>query len=263
MAPVEAVAAQSVPAQPQLYVLASDVADGRAVWVNPAGLARRAEASVGAFVTATSAAERVRLAQYGLQLASRGFAFGWQHDDLPDGRSSNVYVVSLGLGDDRFALGASRRWYRTSFDPAATWDLGLHVAALPRLDLAAVWRDIGSPKAGDSILEEALILGAATTVLARIRVAGEWQGATSGFVGRKVRVGVTLAVGRGIGFAASNDFSSDPRRRAFALALHVGRPTLRVTAFQSDPAARDLPQTVGLSAMSVAPPPRRRGFPRR
>jgi hypothetical protein len=253
-----ALAAQSVPGQAQHYLSVADVIDGRAVWVNPAGLARRPEASFGVFASGEELSGNLRLAQYGLQVASRGIAFGWQHDDLRDGRRAGLYVLSAGLGDARLGVGGSRRWYRTSFNPGSSWDLGLHATALPFVDVAAVWRDIGSPTVGDSILEESLILGAGASFLGRLRVSGEWQAATSGFVTRRARATVALVAGRGLALSAAADFSSNPRLRAVSLALHLARPRTRFSGWVRDPESAAAPAGFGVSAMSVTPPPRRR-----
>lgn len=257
-----AIAAQSVPNQSQRYLLVSDVSDGRALWVNPAGLARRPEASFGVFASGEELSGKLRLAQYGIQLSSRGIAFGWQHDEFRDGRGAGLYVLSAGVGDARLGVGGSRRWYRTSFNPGSSWDLGLHAAALPFVDVAAAWRDIGSPTVGDSILEESLLLGAGASFLARLRVSGEWQAATSGFVTRRGRASIALIAGRGIAMSATADFSSNPQLRAVSFAVHVARPRARLTAFAHQPEALTVPLVFGVSAMSVTGAPTRR-LPRR
>ena len=252
-------AAQAVPAQSELHLLAADASDGRALWVNPAGLARRGEASVGAFALGDdSGGAGWRLAQGGLQLATRGFAFGWQRDQFRSGRSGTTYVLAAGFGDARLALGAARRWYRRATGNTGGWDVGLHAAVASAIDVAAVWRDIGSPLVGDSVLEETLVAGAGFTALGRVRLSGEWHAATSGLVGRKVRAALTLDVGRGLALSATWDFSSNARLRGVALAVQLWRRTSRFALAGREPGAPDGARQLGLTAMSIAPPPTRR-----
>ncbi len=252
-------AAQAVPAQSELHLLAADAVDGRALWTNPAGLARRAEASVGVFILADdSGAAGWRLAQGALQLATRGVAFGWQRDEFRGGRSGSTYVLAAGFGDARLALGAARRWYRRAAGNDGAWDMGLHAAVAPAIDVAAVWRDIGSPHAGDSVLEETMVAGAGLTALGRVRLSGEWHAATSGLVGRKVRAALTLAPGRGVAVSATADFSADPRLRGVALALQLGRRSARFALVGREPGAPDGARQLGLTAMSITPAPARR-----
>jgi hypothetical protein len=252
-------AAQAVPAQAELHLLAADASDGRALWVNPAGLARRVEASVGVFLLADdSSGAGWRLAQGGLQLATRGVAFGWQRDGFRGDRSGTTYVLGAGFGDARLALGAARRWYRRAAGNDGAWDVGLHAAVGPAIDVAAVWRDIGSPHAGDSVLEETLVAGAGVNALGRVRLSGEWHAATSGFVGRKVRAALTLALGRGLAVSATTDFSSTPRLRGTTVAVQLGRRTARFALAGREPGGQDGVRQLGAGALSIAPEPTRR-----
>lgn len=256
-----AAAAQSVPAQSRLYLLASDAADARALWVNPAGLARRIEAAIGGHVTAEDTARDLRVAQFGALLATRAFAAGWQRDDLAGGRRFDTWAVAVGLGDEKFALGGTRKWYRGSTANDGGWDLGVHVTPRPGVSFSTVWRDIGSPRARDSVLEETLVPGAALDVLGgRGRAAVEWHLATTGFVTRSVRVGTTAAAGRGISFTAITDLSGNVRLRGITLAVHVSRPTARFSLVRRTSALRGTAGQVGAAGLIVAPPPSRRRF---
>src|SRR6185295_8357115 len=73
-------AAQSFVPQPQLYLLTTDAADARALWVQPAGMGKSREASVSALLTGNRYAAGYGVGQYGVTLASGVLAFGWQHD---------------------------------------------------------------------------------------------------------------------------------------------------------------------------------------
>ncbi len=100
-------AGQVAPAQPARYLLTTEASDARALWVNPAGLARAIEASIGADLTADRFIQGpgTQLSQYGLSLAGRGVAAGWEHERLAERQSLNIYAVGIGLGDEKFSAG--------------------------------------------------------------------------------------------------------------------------------------------------------------
>ncbi len=241
-------------AQPQQYLLVTDVADGRALFVNPAGLARSTEASLGGFITATDSSSGTRVSQYGALIASRGAAFGWQHDDFAGGASGNVFALGLGLGGDDFSIGGDHKWYSGTGKSGGSWDAAARYR-WSALDLAAVWGNIGSPQVRDSILEETLTAGVAIDVWRRARVSGEWHTATSGFPTRYVRAAVVLAAGRGVLFSVTGTMSGTPALRRMAFAVQLGAPRVRAALFGSEPSTAGAANQYGASIASVAPPP--------
>src|SRR5439155_22539694 len=74
--------AQVVPNRTTLYLHPTDVTGAGALWVNPAGLGRLAEASIHADVTVGDPGAAGRLRQLTLGFASRGFSLGYQRDVL-------------------------------------------------------------------------------------------------------------------------------------------------------------------------------------
>lgn len=244
-----------VRAQPEQYLLVTDVADARAIFVNPAGLARGFEASLGGFITAADSSSGVRASQYGALLASRGAAFGWQHDDFASGQSANMFVAGLGLGSEQFALGGDHKWYTGGGGPSGgAWEAAAHYR-WSVLDLAAVWRNIGSPRVRDSILEETLTTGAAIDVWRRARISAEWHVATSGFPTRFARAGIVFIAGRGMLFSVIGSFSSNPELRGMSFAVQLSAPRFRAALFDQEPSATSAANQFGAAVSSVTPAP--------
>lgn len=266
-----AAAAQFFPAQPAGYLLTTDASDGRALWVNPAGLVRRTEASVGADLAIERSPLDTRVSQFGLFAASRNLAFGWSHNRLPAGasaggnlpeRAANVYAIGLGLGDPVFSAGAAKRWYRGDARSSA-WDVATRVAVSPRLDLSVVWRDIGSPVVAETMLEETLVPAALLSLLGgRLRAGVDWLVSTDGWSTREIRTGWTVRTGERLSVMIRTDLTPGLGRRRATLALQWGTPRARTTLFVSGRGAIDT-ETFGGGLLMISAPPPARGRPRR
>ncbi|MDO8665711.1 MAG: hypothetical protein Q7J79_03810 [Gemmatimonadales bacterium] len=266
-----AAAAQFFPAQPAGYLLTTDASDGRALWVNPAGLVRRVEASVGVDVAIERSPAESRLAQFGVLAAARNLAFGWSHNRLPAGasaggnlpeRTANVFTVGLGLGDSVFSAGAAKRWYRGDAR-ASAWDVAARVAMSRRLDASVVWRDIGSPIVADTVLEETLVPAVALSFFrGRLRVGAEWHVATGGWSAREVRTGWTIRTGERLAVMFRNDLTPGLGRRRTVLAVQWGLNRARATLSASGRGATDT-ETYGAGLLLISAPPPARGRPGR
>lgn len=227
------VTSASFVAQPQHYMLTTDAYDARAVWLQPAGLSRLREASLGAFATADAGGT---LSQFGLVLASGGLGVGWQHDRKV-GRGTDVFTVGFGVGNPRAGLGADRRWYRGSGASDGSWDIGARLTPLPALDLSFVWRDMGSPVSYVDTLgtphtiNSTLVPGAALSLLGRIRVGAEWEVVTRNWGTSAVRLGASTRLVGALALAVRGDFSSRFDGRAVAVALTLNAPRTRATGF--------------------------------
>lgn len=252
-----AAAAQFFPPQPARYLLTTVVSDARAVWVNPAALAKGLEASVGVDLTAERAPDTFRLAQYGATLASRNLGFGWSHDRLRGGGGGDAFALGAGLGEPRLSAGFVRRWFSGGVR-AGAWDLAARLAATPALELSLVWRDIGLHFLGDSAVRSTLVPAGALALLGgRVVAAGEWQVEADGWKTQQVRLGATATAGP-LRLLVRADLSSRLERRAIALAAQWGGPRARAAAFVALPRGGDA-TTFGATAMAVStPPPRRR-----
>ena len=79
---IDRVTAQSVSARSQDYLFLTNVADVRALWVNPAGLALVPEASILGELTFERLGGDLRVDQYAVGFNSRGISIGYQRSRL-------------------------------------------------------------------------------------------------------------------------------------------------------------------------------------
>ncbi len=220
------------PAQAARYLLTTDASDARALWVDPAGLARQMEASLGVEM----AADRfdsggMQLRQWGGTIASHGAAAGWVHDRYPNGASLNIYDIGVGLGDEQFSAGAAHRWYRGIVTGSA-WDVGFRSTVWEGADVSLLARNIGSPRLGDTTYWATLVPGALVRLFGgRLQAGGEWEVAPHGWHSVELRAGGAVALGWGLGLLVRADLAPDLKRRGFAIALDFEGSRSRATAF--------------------------------
>ena len=222
--------AQVLPAQPVRYLLTTDVADARALWVNPAGLARRLEASIGADIGADRySGGAMQLSQYSATIASRGLAGSWVHDRYPGVGSVNGYAVGAGLGDERFSGGITRRWYRGLVSLSA-WDVALRAATANGVQLSIVGRGLGSRL--DPTYHPTLVPGAGVALLnGAVHLGAEWEVAIHGWRSEEIRAGGTAVLGTALALTLRADLAPDLRRRRIVLAVTWNPSQARVSTF--------------------------------
>ncbi len=259
-APPSRLTAQVVlPAPPARYLLTTDVDDARALWVNPAGLARRLEASIGADVGVDRFANgSMQLSQYGATVASRGLAVSWIHDRYPGGGAVNAYAVGAGLGDEQFSGGITRRWYRGLVGFSA-WDMALRAAAANGVQVSLVGRGLGSPLP-DSTYRPTVVPGASVTLLdGALRVGAEWEVAAHQWRSQEIRAGGTASLGGALALTLRADLAPDFKRRRIVLALTWNPSQARVSGFTGLSGGLNEVDEVGASGALVAlsPPTRR------
>lgn len=238
-------AGQALITQPQRYALSTDVFDGRALWVQPAGMARRREASVGWSVTGESREGKLTLEQYGLTLASSGFGIGWQRAELVDNSHVSQWAIGYAGGTARASVGLARRWLRGDRVHDAVWDVGARVVPRRALELSVAWRDIGGavvtapvgiPSPQDTTYESTLLPAAALSLFGgRARVAAEVELLTSGWKRRAVRAGGAVALPWGLGVQVRAAFDGDLAYQDLAIGITWSGAAARVTGFASLP----------------------------
>jgi len=258
------VAAQVLPAQPARYLLTADVDDARALWVNPAGLARRLEASIGADIGVDRfSSGATQLSQYGATVSSRGLAASWVHDRYPGGSSLkggsvNAYAVGAGLGDERFSAGVTRRWYRGLVNFSA-WDVALRAATPYGGQLSLVGRGLGSPLP-DSTYRPTVVPGASVALLdGNVQLGAEWEVAAQRWRSVEIRAGGTASLGRSLALTVRADLAPDLRRRRIILAVTWSPTQARVNTFAGFSGGLNEVDEFGASGALVAlsPPSRR------
>jgi hypothetical protein len=252
-------AAQILPAQPARYELTTEAADARALWVNPAGLARLPEASIGADLTA----DRFfpgggQVSQYSLSLAGRGVAASWLHERLPSGRPLNVYAVGVGLGDEQFSAGVTRRWFG-GLATGGAWDIAARVSTPDATQLSLVARNVGSPRLADSTYWATLVPGALVYLLrGAVQLGAEWEVAPHSWRSIGYRAGGSVALGKGFALSLLADLGPGFKRRALAVALSFDAPRSRLGAFALASGAANEVDAVGLAGALVTRAPTRR-----
>jgi hypothetical protein len=232
------------------YLHPTDVRDARALWVNPAGLGVRHDASVYAEIAVSDPGRGAgRLRQVSAGFNARGLAFGYQRDVFDGGRRGHTYRVGLAGGSEGLAGGAAMSLYRGG-TKGTGWDLGGSYALSPALTVGGVIVNIGQPVVRSLQQRVTVIPGAtwrplgpaaALSVHARIRteVLGyafsvSWQG-----VGR-VPMGVLARL----------DTDGGLRRGAFAVGFSVGGPD-RVGVVVSAPGDLSGPDAASLWGVST------------
>jgi hypothetical protein len=230
---VRTVAAQSAVTQPQRYLLGVDAMDARALWVQPAGLSGRREASIDGMFTLEDGSE---LREYGLTVSSGGLGLGWQHDRLPDGRSGDQWAVGFALGNPLVGLGAVQRWFKGGGTDASATDIGFRYQPGVHLRMSLGWHNIGSPEVRDSVIPETLVPGASLLLFGgRVGLGAEWTVATDGWSSNAIRAGATVGLPWRLALSFRGDFDGSFEGRGFSLSLTWNGSSARVTSFWAAP----------------------------
>ena len=244
-------AAQLYPALAQRYLLTTDVRDERAIWVNPAGLARRIGASLAADVTAERDAGARRVAQFGVSFLSRNLGFGWKRDRYPGGTGASTYAVGAGMGDDALSAGVLRRWNQGG---QGSWDFALRGHATATLDLSLVWRDVGSPLVRDTVYRSRFVPAAGLRLAGGRFLAGVEEDVSPGLGALgQVRAGATLALGPVV-VSVRGAFAGSAAGRGLAIAIGLEGASYRGDLVGLVPSGPGGLRTIGASGALVAAP---------
>ena len=227
---------QAVRSRSADYHFASTVQDVRALWLNPAGLAVRREASIlGEFALERPVDSEIRLAQWTLAFNSRGFSFGYQRDRFAEHPSTGAFRFGVAVPFRGGAIGGSFSFYRgNAIDTTQTWDRGLDLGLRYRLagivDLGLVVRNISRPVLRDSVAPLVGVLSVAVQPLsphmwlAAETSATEKLGASGVDMG--YRAGLSISTGGSLPFSlvSSIDLGSSFRVNQWVVGLAVGGP---------------------------------------
>ena len=127
------------------YLVASNVSDARALWVNPAGLATRPEASVLLDLTVVQPGSKGRLEQVTAGFNARGLSFGYQRDNFTPALHGHTYKLGLAGNYGGFGAGASIAFHGGA-NQGTGWDLGVRYDRLANVTVGGVIRNIGRPR---------------------------------------------------------------------------------------------------------------------
>ena len=226
-------AAQSFVSQPQQYLLTTDVFDGRALWVQPAALSKRSEASIAVMATGDRLDGPVLLSQYGITIASRGLGLGWQHDESPlNGDHIDAYALGFGFGSPRASVGGDYRMHRGTNTKDHALDLGGRYRPGGPFELSIVWRDIGTPVVlGDTIFST-LVPGAALQLFkAHLQLGADWELVTRDWGTSAIRAGATIVLPKGLLLNARAETDAKFSMRQLSFGLTWSAAVTRITGF--------------------------------
>jgi hypothetical protein len=219
---VRPAAAQAVPNRAEGYLTVTDVSDARALWVNPAGLAIRHEASIHLDFTVRQPGGRGQLGQVTAGFNTRGLSFGYQRDILPSGIHGHTYRLGLAGAYNRFAAGVGIAMYRGG-TKGTSWDIGSRYELTPQMAIGAVLKNIGQPTVR-GVRQDLSFVPATTVRLAKDLLAISVQASLGSALvrGYTLAARATLPGPLGLGLIGRVDTDGSWRRRGFAFGLSVG-----------------------------------------
>lgn len=229
--------AQVVPNRATSYLVGSDVTDARALWVNPAGLGFRPEASVQLDLTVVQPGSTGRLGQVTAGFNARGLAFGYQRDNFTSGVHGHTYKLGLAGGTGRFSAGAGVAIYRGG-QGGTGWDLGARYDWLSSVTVGGVIRNIGQP----TVRGVRQVTTAVPSVTVRpfgsmLAVSGQGSFASSaGARGYTLEAAAVWPRSPAVGVLARLDTDGSLHRRELVFGLSIGTRDL-VGAVASTPGA--------------------------
>jgi hypothetical protein len=218
--------AQVVPNRTTRYLDPSDVSDARAVWVNPAGLARFEETSLHLDLTVADPGAAGRLRQLTLGVNSRGLSFGYQRDLFADGGRGDTYRVAFAAGHAGLAAGGAAALYRGG-TTGTGWDLGILYDWTPSVALAAVIQNIGRPVVRGITLPVTYVPGATVRLLdARAALSATSRLTSAGVLGYSLgaRAALTDTPRLPLALVARIDTDRALHGAGFAFGLSLGAP---------------------------------------
>jgi hypothetical protein len=217
-----ALAAQAAPNRALTYLPVSDVADTRALWVNPAGLGVHRGASVLLDLTVRRPGPSGQLSQVSTGFNTRGLSFGYQRDNFPGGVHGHTYRLGVGVRAGELAAGAAVSFYRGS-TTGTGWDLGARYDWRRAISFGAALRNLGEPVVRGSRQVQALVSGVTVRPMGNL-LAVSLQG-TFGPTGERGYAGevrAQLPVPLPLGVLARLDTDRDWHRRALVFGISWG-----------------------------------------
>lgn len=136
---------QGVAVRSQDYLFLTNVADARALWVNPAGLALIPEASLFAEFTIQRTGSGTRVEQYSLGFNSRGVSIGYQRNRFEGESAVGILRTGLGFPFRRGTFGVAASRYSQDSTRSYGADLGVIYVPNVRVQLGLAVRNVGRP----------------------------------------------------------------------------------------------------------------------
>ncbi len=169
---IDRVTAQGVSGRSQDYLFLTNVADVRALWVNPAGLALVPEASILGELTFERLSGDLRVEQYAVGFNSRGISFGYQRNRLVGEKPVSTLRTGFGFPFRGGSLGVTLSRYRQDSTRSFGADFGLIYVPRVAVQLGLVVRHLGRPTVRGADLPVTTV-GAAQMTLSVIQLTWE------------------------------------------------------------------------------------------
>ena len=214
--------AQVAPNRATAYLMATDVHDVRALWVNPAGLAAREEASVLLDLTVQGPGSGGRLAQVSTGFNARGLAFGYQRDNFTNGIHGHTYRLGLGGASKGLAFGVGVALYRGATGGTG-WDFGIRYEWRPQLTIGGAVRDVGKPTVRGQTLEATFVPSLTARPLGDwLALSAQAEATSSAVGGYAVEARAVLPGARRLVLLARLDTDRALHRRVLVFGLGLG-----------------------------------------
>ncbi len=229
---------QGITVRSRDYLFLTNVADARALWVNPAGLALVPEASLFGEFTVLRTGGGTRVEQYSLGFNSRGVSFGYQRNRFEGESAVGIFRSGLGVRFRGGTLGVAASRYSQDSTKSYGADLGMIFVPSVRVQLGLAIRNIGRPSVRLAKLPITTV-GAAQLTTSMVQVAWETLAAErsapgqSGFdFAHRAGARVALPTGLPVILLGSLDLGSNIRIDRFHFGLSIGG-TRRITSVTS------------------------------
>ncbi len=251
---------QSLSARSQDYLFLTNVADVRALWVNPAGLALVPEASILGELTFERLEGELRVEQYAVGFNSRGVSIGYQRSRLVGEKPVSTLRTGFGFRFRGGSLGVAFSRYRQDSTKSHGADFGLLYVPSVAVQLGLAVRHVGRPTVRGADLPVTTV-GAAQMTLSVMQLT--WETAAverlepdeSGF-NFAHRAGVRLALWKQLPvmLIGAVDLGSNMRIDGFNLGFSIGGGR-QLTSIGSAVSRNNAPVFERFSATFVASQP--------
>ncbi|MGH7699294.1 MAG: hypothetical protein ACREMJ_02070 [Gemmatimonadales bacterium] len=235
-----------------LYLHPTDVADARAVWVNPAGLAVLRQASIHLDLTVRDPGEQGRLRQVTAGFSSRGLGFSYQRDAFDAGVTGHTYRLGFAGAEGGFAAGFAAALYRG--DASATgWDVGLVYALHQAVTIGGAVSNLGEPDVRGARLPVTFVPGATVAPLGPpLALSGHALITRDSVSGYAFGARVSLEWPAPVAALVRLDTDRSLRRAAFAFGISVGTQDI-LGAVLTAPGDLGTPDAVSVHGLVIRP----------
>ena len=248
---------QDVAVRSRDYLFLTNVADARALWVNPAGLALVPEASLFGEFTVQRTGGEMRLEQYSLGFNSRGVSIGYQRNRFEGESAVGIFRTGLGVPFRGGTFGVAASRYSQDSTKSHGVDLGVIFVPSVRVQLGLAVRHIGRPSVRLAKLPVTTV-GAAQLTTSILQVAWETLArerlapSQSGFdFAHRLGARVALPARLPVIVLGSVDLGSNIRIDRFHFGFSIGG-TRQITSVASAVSRNNSPVFERISATFVA-----------